>query len=112
MGKHIQKISEDGLKTLMEYHWPGNVRELENVIERAMVVCKENIIGPEDLHLIKRVPSGESPGYNKTIRAVEREHILKILKENHWNIQRSAEVLDIDRVTLYNKIKKYGLKEE
>ncbi|MCX8022366.1 MAG: sigma-54 dependent transcriptional regulator [Syntrophorhabdaceae bacterium] len=111
MGKQIKKVSESGLKMLMDYHWPGNVRELENVIERAMVVCKEQTISVEDLNLTQKLsPEGESVK-DKSIKAVEKEHILKILRENNWNIQRSAEILDIDRVTLYNKIKKYGLKE-
>ncbi len=111
LGKNVQKMSEEALKALMRHDWPGNVRELENAVERAMVVSKEGIIKPEELHLAPHmIPTeGGEPG-NKSIKAVEKEHILKILKENDWNIQRSAEILDIDRVTLYNKIKKYGLK--
>ena len=112
MGKNVQRISEDALNVLMKYDWPGNVRELENAMERAMVVSKEGIIGPEELHLTAdtiKPEASESGG--RTIRSVEKEHILKTLKENSWNIQKSAEILDIDRVTLYNKIKKYDLKQ-
>jgi DNA-binding NtrC family response regulator len=110
LNKSVQKISEEAMKLLMKYSWPGNVRELENAIERAMVVCRDNIIRAQDLHL----PEDSSDLLflpDKTLRTVEREHILRILKENEWNIQRSAEILGIDRATLYNKIKKYNLRE-
>ena len=114
MGGKIELISEDALELLMEYDWPGNVRELENVIERAMVVTKGTLIKVDDLHLSSQVIKGKktaSASGDKTIKAVEKKHIEKILKENNWNIQKSAEKLGIDRVTLYNKIKKYKLKK-
>lgn len=108
--KNVQKITDDAMKALLKYNWPGNVRELENVIERAMVVCKDNIIRKEDLGLPEEdeVFLGLK---DKSLKSVEREHILRVLKENDWNIQRSAEILGIDRATLYNKIKKYNLRE-
>lgn len=113
MGKTVQKISEEALKALMSYDWPGNVREFENTMERAMVVGKEGIIKLAELHLEPQAIKAEASEYgNNTIKSVEKEHILKILNENNWNIQKSAEILDIDRVTLYNKIKKYELKEQ
>ena len=112
MGKKVQRVSEDALNVLMKYDWPGNVRELENAIERAMVVCKEGIIRAEELHLAAgAVKPGPFESNGRTIKSVEKEHILKTLNENNWNIQKSAEILDIDRVTLYNKIKKYDLKQ-
>ena len=97
----------------MSYDWPGNVRELENTIERAMVIAKGNTIKAEDLglHLQSEESMLRSQG-EKSLRAMEREHIVRVLKENDWNIQRSAEILGIDRVTLYNKIRKYELKKE
>jgi len=114
MGEKVERISEEALNLLMEYDWPGNVRELENVIERAMVITKGNFIKAEDLHLSPQVMKGEGaeqPAGDKTIKSIEKKHITKILKENNWNIQKSAEQLGIDRVTLYNKIKKYKLKK-
>ncbi len=113
MGKKIERISEEALDILMKYDWPGNVRELENVIERAMVITKDNFIKAEELHLSPQVMKEKdtsTPLEEKTLKAIERQHILRILDENNWNIQKSAEVLGIDRVTLYNKIKKYNLK--
>jgi DNA-binding NtrC family response regulator len=116
MGSKVERIAEEALDLLMAYHWPGNVRELENVIERAMVIIKGNLIKAGDLHLSPQVMQQKrgstSPSPGKTIKTMEKKHIAKILVENHWNIQKSAEVLGIDRVTLYNKIKKYKLKKE
>lgn len=109
MGKTISTVSADAMDVLMRYEWPGNVRELENAMERAMVVGKPPCIRPEDLpfQLLDRkgVPAAGS------LASVERAHIIEILEQNNWNISRSAEVLDIDRATLYNKIDKFGLKK-
>ncbi|MBN1255585.1 MAG: sigma-54-dependent Fis family transcriptional regulator [Deltaproteobacteria bacterium] len=115
MGEKAERISEDALNLLMAYDWPGNVRELENAIERAMVITKGKIIKTEDLHLSPQARKGKrtvSSSDDKTIKSIEKKHITKILAENNWNIQKSAEQLGIDRVTLYNKIKKYKLKKE
>lgn len=109
MGKKVQKISDDALRILMQYDWPGNVRELENTIERAMVITKGDVIQPEDIQLQALGANHPSPAVDKSLEAVERAHILRILNETGWNIQRSAQILGIDRTTLYNKIKKYGL---
>jgi len=114
MGEKVERISEEALDLLMEYDWPGNVRELENIIERAMVITKGNLIKAEDLHLTPQVMKEEGAaqaGKDKTLKSIEKKHIAKILKENNWNVQKSAEQLGIDRVTLYNKIKKYKLKK-
>ncbi|MEJ2067134.1 MAG: helix-turn-helix domain-containing protein, partial [Deltaproteobacteria bacterium] len=76
---------------------------------------KGTFIKAEDLHLTPQVIKGKkaaSKSDDKTIKTVEKKHIEKILKENNWNIQKSAEKLGIDRVTLYNKIKKYKLTKE
>jgi two-component system, NtrC family, response regulator AtoC len=114
MGGKVERISEEALELLMKYAWPGNVRELENVIERAMVITKGTLIQAEDLQLSPQVMKEKgavSPSDDKTIKSIEKKHIEKILTENNWNIQKSAEQLGIDRVTLYNKIKKYKLKK-
>jgi DNA-binding NtrC family response regulator len=114
MGSKVERIAEEALGLLMKYDWPGNVRELENVIERATVITKGTLIKAEDLHLSPQVikEKGAGPSSDdKTIKSIEKKHIAKVLKENNWNIQKSAEQLGIDRVTLYNKIKKYKLKE-
>jgi two-component system response regulator AtoC len=114
MGGKVERIAEEALDILMKYNWPGNVRELENVIERAMVITKGTLIKAEDLHLSPQVLKGKGAAplaADKTIKSIEKKHIAQVLEENKWNIQKSAEQLGIDRVTLYNKIKKYKLKE-
>jgi DNA-binding NtrC family response regulator len=108
MNKKISDFAPDALDFLIHYRWPGNVRELENAIERAVVVCKEGKIQIEDLPFSQQ--GGQYPDSDdKSLAAMERYHISKILVENQWNISKSAEILGIDRVTLYNKINKYGL---
>ena len=107
MGKQMSSISAEAMDALVQHDWPGNVRELENAIERAMVIGTPPSIMREDLPL-------HSNNKKKTLSSgslakIEKEHIADVLVENHWNISRSAEILGIDRVTLYNKIEKYGL---
>jgi len=111
MGKEIRGVSEGAVRILMDNEWPGNARELRNIIERAMVVAKGNMITEADV--IR--PAGPGSGANhwtKTLEEVELEHIRAVLIENQWNILRSAQTLGIDRVTLYNKIKKHDMKKE
>jgi transcriptional regulator with PAS, ATPase and Fis domain len=109
MEKKVEGVSDGALRVLMAHDWPGNARELRNVIERAMVVAKDTRISEADISL----PGPRKEGTNgKSLGDIEKEHILRILVENRWNIIRSAQVLGIDRVTLYNKIKKYELKKE
>ncbi len=109
MNKKIKTVSKDALDFLMNHNWPGNVRELENAIERAMVVGKTNSISVDDLpfHL-----SSNNFALNSDVKSLsdmERKFILNTLNENGWNISKTAQILEIDRVTLYNKISKYNL---
>jgi transcriptional regulator of acetoin/glycerol metabolism len=82
---------------------------LQNVIERALVVARGQMIEREHLILHRDIAS---PSVGKRLDDAERLHIEGILRETGWNISRSAIILDIDRVTLYHKIEKYGLKRE
>ncbi|MGB9721553.1 MAG: sigma-54-dependent transcriptional regulator [bacterium] len=112
-GKQIEKVSDEVLKLLMEYDWPGNVRELENVIEHSVVVCKTPEILLENLppYIIKRESIEIPLKTPTTLVEIEKEYIKSALDANEWNIKRSAEILGINRLTLYKKIKKYGLKK-
>ena len=110
MNKNVLGIESKAMDTLLKYKWPGNVRELENAIERAMVIGKNENITLADLSF--QFDNFNSMPESETIADVERMHILKILKSTDWNISRSADILKIDRVTLYNKIKKYQLKKQ
>lgn len=108
MNKRIVRVHPAAMALLDKYQWPGNVRELENAIERAMVVAQEPEIREEDFAL--RLPVAEPSA--RTLEDVERAHILAVLQECKGNQTLAAEVLDIDRVTLHNKLKKYGWKRE
>jgi transcriptional regulator of acetoin/glycerol metabolism len=94
---------------MMLYEWPGNVRELENAIERAVVVGKGRKIMTEDLPIFR--PEYLSLPPSDSLKEIEREHIARILNGNQWNISRSAEILGIDRSTLYSKIKRYQIQK-
>jgi DNA-binding NtrC family response regulator len=109
MNKPITGFSSEAIQRLEAYDWPGNVRELRNAIERAVVVAKESQITVEDLPIptsLKAIPEGQS------LEAVEKTHIVNVLEQMGWNITRSAEMLGIDRATLYHKIEKYGLRKQ
>jgi DNA-binding NtrC family response regulator len=108
MNRSQMTIEPAALKRLEEFPFPGNIRELENMIERAIVVGNGKKITLKDLPLGKTVvnPTFES------LDELEKNHIQQILDKYSWNISASAKALKVDRVTLYNKIKKYNLKQE
>jgi len=109
MNKPVEGVDPHVLDKLMTYSWPGNVRELENSIERAMVVTKKRILSPEDFVL--NHADGEIQFSEKqSLKNIEKMHILNVLDNNKWNISASAKVLGIDRVTIYKKLEKYGIK--
>ncbi len=109
INKPVDRISRETMDEMMLHEWPGNVRELENAIERAVVVGKTRIIQPEDLPFCGDA-SRTSPS-DHSLKEIEKTHITKILTDHDWNIKKSASVLGIDRSTLYNKIKKYGIRK-
>ncbi len=104
MNKRIVRVAPKAMALLQQYDWPGNVRELENAVERAMVVAQEPELREEDFTLKLHAPMEGTP---QTLEEVERAHILKVLEECGGNQTRAAEKLDIDRVTLYNKLKRW-----
>jgi DNA-binding NtrC family response regulator len=108
INKPITKFESEAMERLKAYHWPGNVREMKNAIERAVVVAKGSSITADDLPI---PPSSKALPDDQSLEAVERVHIKDILEQMGWNITRSAEILGIDRATLYHKIEKYGLRK-
>jgi len=112
-------ISEDAMQILLNYSYPGNVRELENILEHALIICREESIGPGHLpdylldrrpNFLKdkdRVPDSRA---KKTAVPSEREHLLAVLRKHGWNRSKAAGELGIDRTTLWRKIKKFDLR--
>jgi DNA-binding NtrC family response regulator len=107
MNKKITRVAPAAMYALQQHGWPGNVRELENAVERAMVVAQEPELRETDFILKGKNGAAPESGV-KTLEDIEKAHILRVLEECGWNQTRAAEVLDIDRVTLHNKLKKYG----
>ncbi len=106
--KRVAGFSSEANEFLLKYEWPGNIRELENAIERAVILAKGDSIEVADLaqqslYLPHKAPLG------KTMREIEKNHIVNILIEAGGNCSEAARLLGISRMTLYNKIKAYGL---
>jgi DNA-binding NtrC family response regulator len=121
-GREIVGFSEAAMAALQRYHWPGNVRELENAIERAVVLCRRPQIDADDLPetlqdsapgtsaraVASDIPDSPMP-LELALQTPERRIIEAALKRNHWNRQNTAAELDINRTTLYKKMRKYRL---
>jgi transcriptional regulator with PAS, ATPase and Fis domain len=110
--RHI-RVSPEAMAALLAHAWPGNVRELRNVLERGAVVAQGEVVKPADLGL-EPAPARE-PGATSgpsTLEDMERRHIAEVLGYSSGNISQAARLLGIDRVTLYNKMRKYQLKRD
>ncbi|MEJ2040244.1 MAG: sigma-54 dependent transcriptional regulator [Desulfosarcinaceae bacterium] len=107
-GKPIEGLTRKALDILGVYAWPGNVRELRNVIERAVVIARGRMIGAEELAFLQT--EEEVCGFKGlTLKQMEIRHLESTLEGSGWNISRAARQLDIDRVTLTRKMKRYNL---
>ena len=133
--KQISHVSDEAFRILKNSSWPGNVRELEHVIERAVALCRGTVIEPEDISNLS-APGAHDGSWSSAIAAsgstgqvasggtqlsgggaatgasldeLERQHILKVLKETAYNKSKAADILGIDRATLYRKAAKYGI---
>jgi len=110
MKKPVTGLTEGALALLMDYAWPGNVRELENVIERGVTLTRGEKIASEDLPQAVRGDSGdrhmieEGAEKTRTLAEVERAYILRILEKTAGNKYQAAQILGIDRKTLYRKL--------
>jgi DNA-binding NtrC family response regulator len=111
-------ITDEAMESLERYSWPGNIRELENVIERATLLSKSKFINPEDLPgSIKREQTQRAKEYEpmnlkEALAGPERDIIRQALEANHWSRQATAKALQINRTTLFKKMKHYGLYAE
>ena len=108
LSKPIADFTAEALELLSAYQWPGNVRELENVIERAVIVCESGTIGAEDLSIPSYTAVADM-NVNPSLEEMEKNYILRVLKETGGNQSKASQLLGIDRKTLYLKLKKYGI---
>jgi len=107
-GKRIVGFAGEVPALLQGYAWPGNIRELQNVIERAVILCREERINSAHLHLPLSSPA-LSPGAPKTLRELEREAILAALAAHKGNRRKAADELGIGLRTLYTRLREYGI---
>ncbi len=118
-GRRVLGLQEDALRCLQTIGWPGNVRQLENVMERAVILTKNAYITaddiPEELRSPKEGEGGNGDGpvlpLKRALETPEKEIILRALRSCHGIRQATAEVLGINRTTLYKKMKRYGIEE-
>ncbi len=115
-GKNIKAVTPEAMDYLLAHPWPGNIRELENAIERAVVFARSSGITPEDLPPQIRGSArpvvelqGEILPLKQALEEPERNIIIHALEANDWNRRRTADMLEINRTTLFHKMKKYGL---
>src|SRR5216110_1916870 len=117
LGKPEPDISPEAFQKLLDYSWPGNVRELQNAIEYAVVLARQGMVGvkelPTEIQLPPALQQAEIAGLPRagvqTLDDVERTAIIQALAECHGNKKKAAELLGIQRPTLYNKMKRYAI---
>ena len=112
MGKPVRAISDEALALLKAYDFPGNVRELENIVERGVALCQGDILEaahlPDDLRDLSIRAFRRRDGKIIPLEEQEKDYILWVLEEAHGNQTLAAQMLGIDRVSLWRKLKKYG----
>jgi DNA-binding NtrC family response regulator len=116
--KPAVKFLDDAVKLFQEMNWSGNVRELKNIIERIIIIIDKRKIERKDIEFLLKPGQAtmddiieESNSFQEFKEKAERAFILKQLNENNWNISKTAELLDIQRSHLYNKMKKYRIEK-
>jgi len=117
LSKKVPSVSKEALHTLMNYSWPGNVRELEHQIERAVALTSASVLASDDFDFSSEasrrhesaLPASTGHTASHSLEDMEKEHILKVLREVDYNKSKASDVLGIDRATLYRKAQKYGI---
>jgi DNA-binding NtrC family response regulator len=121
LDKDVRYITPAALTRLSAHSWPGNVRELENMLTRAVVLAKADVLDETLLPIGASAPAGDpaaggaeadAEGALPTLREIERRHIARVLTHTDWNKRRTCAILDISRPTLDRKIEEYGLRRE
>jgi DNA-binding NtrC family response regulator len=115
MGKQVDELSAEALRVLAEYGFPGNVRELENIVERGVALAKGRTLEvshlPEDVRRMTLKVFRRDAGRMPSLEDQEKDYIRWVLEQVDGNRSRAAAVLGIDRVSLWRKLKRYGLEE-
>src|SRR5262249_6934430 len=121
LDKAARYVTPAALARLSAHTWPGNVRELENMLTRAVVLAKTDVLDETLLPIGAAAPAGDpaasgaeadAEGALPTLREIERRHIARVLAHTDWNKRRTCAILDISRPTLDRKIEEYGLRRE
>jgi DNA-binding NtrC family response regulator len=116
-GKRVTGFTAEAMTSLQRYRWPGNVRELQNIIERAVLLGKESVVGvadlPASIATVGTVNTDSTAGQSlkQSLESPERQIIREVLEANHWNRNATAQTLGINRTTLYKKMKRLGLED-
>ena len=109
MDKHLIGFDEKACKALQEYHWPGNLRQMKNMVRRATLLATGKFITLDELGDLQEAPSLSLSAMPLRNEEAEKRHILEVLRQTGNNKSRAAQLLAIDRKTLYNKLKQYGI---
>lgn len=107
-------ITPSAVEVLVGYPWKGNVRELKNTLERAAIISNSEVLDEKNFKFLKTGTENEDEfniDLNMELKDLEKNYIQKVLEENGWNKLQAANILGIDRKTLYNKIRLYNIKQ-
>lgn len=116
-GRVTPQFDAEAMERMQKYSWPGNIRELQNAVEYAVIVAKRGRIGLSELPSEMRAAEigaaalADSLVSDLRLEEQERRTILRALEETHWNKKKAAEILGIQRATLYAKLARYGIAE-
>ena len=111
MGRAVPQLSPEALLLFSDYPWPGNVRELKNAVERLMVLFPKDSLNDEDVRGVLKVGAAPAPASYLPLAEMEKRHILNVLDSCGGNKTKAADVLGLNRTTLYNKLQEFGIKD-
>ncbi len=117
-GRDVRGFTDEAVSAMQRYNWPGNVRELQNVVERGVLLGKDNMVGVDDLPpqvsaaMGISVQSSVGRTLKEALEGPERQIILEMLEQHNWNRHETADALGVNRTTLYKKMKRLGLDEK